>query len=83
MQINYTMCQIEWKAASDGVVPPKALAAGKEGRDKLFLCRAWHDGEIVPGKEKRFDYINQQKLSTASFRKTQQKSQSLHCAFRW
>lgn len=53
-QIKDTIGQIEWKAASDGEVPLKALVAGKEGRDKLYLCRAWHETEIVPGKKINF-----------------------------
>jgi len=39
----------EWKSATYGSVPDGAFSAGYDG-GPIFVCRAWHEGELIPGK---------------------------------
>jgi len=41
---------LQWVAASNGEVPPDALLVGTEGDGNLYVGRAKHEGDVIPGK---------------------------------
>lgn len=38
-----------WMNAYEGAVPPGAIVAGHQNGQIMYVCRAWHDGELLPG----------------------------------
>jgi hypothetical protein len=43
---------VRWLSLNGGTVPTNAAIGGTEdqGRDTLYLCRAYYNGEVIPGK---------------------------------
>ncbi|XP_005180313.2 uncharacterized protein LOC101888348 isoform X2 [Musca domestica] len=39
-----------WVPASNGVVPPNAVSGGIDGSDNLYIARARHSNDLIPGK---------------------------------
>ncbi|XP_075156713.1 uncharacterized protein LOC142229992 [Haematobia irritans] len=39
-----------WIPASNGVVPPNAVSGGFDGSDQLYVARAYHGSDLIPGK---------------------------------
>lgn len=39
-----------WVPAADGQVPPSAMEGGFDGSEQLFIARARHEGDLIPGK---------------------------------
>lgn len=39
-----------WVPASNGVVPPNAVSGGIDGSEQLFIARARHEADLIPGK---------------------------------
>ncbi|KAH8299578.1 hypothetical protein KR044_003121, partial [Drosophila immigrans] len=39
-----------WVAAANGEVPPNALQAGFDSSEQLYIARARHEGDLIPGK---------------------------------
>jgi len=40
----------EWKNGYRGSVPDGAFAAGYDHSGPIYSCRAWHEGDHIPGK---------------------------------
>ncbi|KAH8413837.1 hypothetical protein KR222_009131, partial [Zaprionus bogoriensis] len=39
-----------WVAAANGEVPPNALQGGFDSNEQLYIARARHEGDLIPGK---------------------------------
>jgi len=39
-----------WVPAANGEVPPEAMEGGVDGGDQLYIARATHEGDLIPGK---------------------------------
>lgn len=39
-----------WVPAANGVVPPSSMEAGFDGSEQLYIARARHEGDLIPGK---------------------------------
>lgn len=39
-----------WVAAANGEVPPNALQGGFDSSEQLYIARARHEGDLIPGK---------------------------------
>lgn len=38
-----------WINSYEGGVPAGAIIAGYQNGQIMYVCRAWHDGELLPG----------------------------------
>ena len=41
---------LQWVGASKGKVPSNSVKGGAENNQKLYICRAKHNGGVHPGK---------------------------------
>ncbi|KAG8227435.1 hypothetical protein J437_LFUL000444 [Ladona fulva] len=41
---------VGWRVCSDGEIPSDAFEAGKEDGNSLYVARAYHEGDLIPGK---------------------------------
>ncbi|XP_058979645.1 C3 and PZP-like alpha-2-macroglobulin domain-containing protein 8 [Musca domestica] len=39
-----------WVPAANGEIPPEALQGGFDGSEQLYIARAQHEGDMIPGK---------------------------------
>lgn len=39
-----------WVPAANGVVPPSSMEGGVDGNEQLYIARARHEGDLIPGK---------------------------------
>ncbi|XP_048509825.1 uncharacterized protein LOC105690339 isoform X2 [Athalia rosae] len=46
--LNSQDCRPRWRESS-GQLPPGAVRGGRNLKDELFVCRANHDGDVLPG----------------------------------
>ncbi|XP_075166686.1 uncharacterized protein LOC142238842 [Haematobia irritans] len=40
----------QWVPAANGEIPPQAMQGGFDGSEQLYIARATHEGDVIPGK---------------------------------